>query len=236
MEGGGLPQIPNRRSGPDVQVGSHPRAICPRLSRSIPSRFKLYEALSDSEGQSLLPAPSSGRRPTGREQGKAASGARRGRLIEKWLGRPGTWRTSGFKCPSRFGTNIVAEVMGRSRRIIVSTNRLVGRKPRRLRINLAEGPRLHGDVQAHHGVLGRRRHRTSYHANCQPREEAACESPFTLLRNPDGKADGPHSGHRPATNRTNQGGNRRCFGPSQTDGESRKKRFLSTIATAGSDS
>ena len=73
----------------------------------------------------------------------------------------------------RFGTDMVAEVTGRSRRIVRKRGTdgdrpPCGRSPRRIGQS-GRGAGLHGRLEAHSGVLGRRRHRAQL--PCRPRGE-----------------------------------------------------------------
>jgi hypothetical protein len=124
----------------------------------------------------------------------------------------------------RFGTDMVAEVTGRSRRIVRKGERDRScREPRRVRQSRRD-PGLHGRRQAHPGVLRRRRHRAQL-----PRRAVGEEPRLRVhyLLEPGWKADAAIQGLG-RTNRTNQA-QPPLFRPIATNVKA-EKRFLSTIA------
>ena len=121
-----LAEIPTEEWG-DVQVDITPREyVLDYLAHSFP--VQLYEPFTDSRGQSLLPGPSIATASRSRA-GEAV--ARRDRLIEKLASLPPVPGALD-QVVQRFGTDMVAEVTGRSRRIIRQHDRLGGRNPRGL--------------------------------------------------------------------------------------------------------
>ena len=123
-----LAEIPTEEWS-DVQVDITPREyVLDYLAHSFP--VQLYEPFTDSEGNlSSRPVYRDGQPVESRE-----AVARRDRLIEKLASLPPVPGALD-QIVQRFGTDIVAEVTGRSRRDRAQrvTDRLIGRRePRRL--------------------------------------------------------------------------------------------------------
>src|SRR5260221_7582351 len=186
--------------------------------RAIPSRVRLYEPSTDSEGNLCS-------RPLSRDGQPAESReavARRDRLIEKLaslLPVPGALD----QIVQRFGTDMVAEVTGRSRRIVRKRDRLMVEN-RAASANLAETAAFMDDAKrilvfSDAGGTGR-----SYHAELSARNRRLR---VHYLLEPGWKADAAIQGLG-RTNRTNQA-QPPLFRPVATDVKA-EKRFLSTIA------
>ena len=185
-----LAEIPTEEWA-DVQVDITPREyVLDYLAHSFP--VQLYEPFTDSEGNLCS-------RPVYRDGQPVESRdavARRDRLIEKLASLPPVPGALD-QIVQRFGTDMVAEVTGRSRRIIRKGDRLRGRKPRGLG-QPRRDRRLHGRRQAHPGVLGRRRHRaqlscrvvgaesaTARPLSARARLESGCRHPGPRPHQPD---------------------------------------------------
>ena len=181
--------------------------------------MQLYEPFTDSEGNlSSRPVYRDGQPVESRE-----AVARRDALIERLASLPPVPGALD-QIVQRFGTDIVAEVTGRSRRIVRKGERLVVEN-RAGSANLAETAGLHGRREAHPRVLA------------TPAAPAAAITPTLSARNqrlrvhyllePGWKADTAIQGLG-RTNRTNQA-QPPLFRPIATDVKA-EKRFLSTIA------
>ena len=151
-----LAEIPTEEWG-DVQVDITPREyVLDYLAHSFPTQ--LYEPFTDSEGNlSSRPVYRDGQPVQCRE-----AVARRDRLIEKLASLPPVHGALD-QIVQRFGTDLVAEVTGRSRRIIRKTRIGRRRSPRRREPRRFGQSRrdagVHGRRQAHPRLLGRRWHR-----------------------------------------------------------------------------
>jgi predicted RNA methylase len=216
-----LAEIPTEEWN-DVRVDITPREyVLSYLQHSFP--VQLYEPFTDSEGNlSSRPVCRDGQPVECRE-----AVARRDRLIETLASLPPVPGALD-QIVQRFGTDIVAEVTGRSRRIVRKTgpsgiDRLVVEN-RAASANLAEAQAFMDDqkrilVFSDAGGTGR-----SYHA-----ELTAKNQRFRVhyLLEPGWKADAAIQGLG-RTNRTNQA-QPPLFRPISTDVKA-EKRFLSTIA------
>ncbi len=201
----------------DVRVDITPREyVLDYLAHSFP--VQLYEPFTDSEGNlSSRPVYRDGQPVESRE-----AVARRDRLIEHLASLapvPGALD----QIVQRFGTDIVAEVTGRSRRIVRKGDRLVV-ESRAGSANLAETAAFMDDVKrilvfSDAGGTGR-----SYHAEMSARNRRLR---VHYLLEPGWKADAAIQGLG-RTNRTNQA-QPPLFRPIATDVKA-EKRFLSTIA------
>jgi hypothetical protein len=190
------------------------------LAHSFP--VQLYEPFTDGEGNlSSRPVYREGQPVESRE-----AVARRDRLIEHLAGLPPVPGALD-QIVQRFGTDIVAEVTGRSRRIVRKTSahgdRLVV-ETRAASANLAETSAFMDDkkrilVFSDAGGTGR-----SYHADLSARNQRLR---VHYLLEPGWKADAAIQGLG-RTNRTNQK-QPPLFRPITTDVKA-EKRFLSTIA------
>ena len=211
-----LAEIPTEEWG-DVQVDITPREyVLDYLAHSFP--VQLYEPFTDSEGNLCSrPVYRDGQPVESRE-----AVARRDRLIEKLASLspvPGALD----QIIQRFGTDVVAEVTGRSRRIIRKGSRLVV-ESRAGSANLAETAAFMDDVKrvlvfSDAGGTGR-----SYHAELSARNRRLR---VHYLLEPGWKADAAIQGLG-RTNRTNQA-QPPLFRPIATNVKA-EKRFLSTIA------
>ncbi|SEE66113.1 C-terminal domain on Strawberry notch homologue [Rhizobiales bacterium GAS188] len=211
-----LAEIPTEEWG-DVQVDITPREyVLDYLAHSFP--VQLYEPFTDSEGNlSSRPVYRDGQPVESRE-----AVARRGRLIEKLASLapvPGALD----QVVQRFGTDAVAEVTGRSRRIIRKGDRLMveNRAPS---ANLGETQAFMEDAKrilvfSDAGGTGR-----SYHAELSARNRRLR---VHYLLEAGWKADAAIQGLG-RTNRTNQA-QPPLFRPIATNVKA-EKRFLSTIA------
>jgi predicted RNA methylase len=216
-----LAEIPTEEWN-DVRVDITPREyVLDYLAHSFP--VQLYEPFSDSEGNlSSRPVYRDGQPVESRE-----AVARRDRLIEKLASMPPVPGALD-QIVQRFGTDMVAEVTGRSRRIIRKTgaggvDRLVVEN-RAGSANLAETAAFMDDqkrilVFSDAGGTGR-----SYHAELSARNRRLR---VHYLLEPGWKADAAIQGLG-RTNRTNQA-QPPLFRPIATDVRA-EKRFLSTIA------
>ncbi|WP_456683156.1 strawberry notch-like NTP hydrolase domain-containing protein [Bradyrhizobium sp. USDA 3311] len=211
-----LAEIPTEDWG-DVQVEITPREyVLDYLAHSFP--VQLYEPFTDSEGNLCSrPVYRDGQPVESRE-----AVARRGRLIEKLASLPPVPGALD-QIVQRFGTDMVAEVTGRSRRIIRKGDRLVVEN-RAGSANLAETSAFMDDVKrilvfSDAGGTGR-----SYHAELSARNRRLR---VHYLLEPGWKADAAIQGLG-RTNRTNQA-QPPLFRPIATDVKA-EKRFLSTIA------
>jgi predicted RNA methylase len=211
-----LAEIPTEEWG-DIQVDITPREyVLDYLAHSFP--VQLYEPFTDSEGNLLSrPVYRDGQPVESRE-----AVARRDRLIEKLASLapvPGALD----QIVQRFGTDMVAEVTGRSRRITRKKDRLVV-EHRAGAANLAETTAFMDDVKrilifSDAGGTGR-----SYHAELSARNRRLR---VHYLLEPGWKADAAIQGLG-RTNRTNQA-QPPLFRPIATNVKA-EKRFLSTIA------
>jgi len=201
----------------DVQVDITPREyVLDYLAHSFP--VQLHEPFADSEGNLCSrPVYRDGQPVESRE-----AVARRGRLIEKLASLPPVPGALD-QIVQQFGTDIVAEVTGRSRLIIRKGDRLVVEN-RAGSANLAETSAFMDDLKrilvfSDAGGTGR-----SYHAELSARNRRLR---VHYLLEPGWKADTAIQGLG-RTNRTNQA-QPPLFRPIATDMKA-EKRFLSTIA------
>ncbi|KAB2726505.1 strawberry notch family protein [Brucella anthropi] len=206
----------------DVRVDITPREyVLDYLAHSFP--VQLYEPFTDSEGNlSSRPVYRDGQPVESRE-----AVARRDRLIEKLASLPPVPGALD-QIVQRFGTELVAEVTGRSRRIVRRTspggvNRLAVEN-RAGSANLAETAAFMDDqkrilIFSDAGGTGR-----SYHADLGAKNQRLR---VHYLLEPGWKADAAIQGLG-RTNRTNQA-QPPLFRPISTDVKA-EKRFLSTIA------
>ncbi|MBV9015734.1 MAG: strawberry notch C-terminal domain-containing protein, partial [Alphaproteobacteria bacterium] len=211
-----LAEIPTEDWG-DVQVDITPREyVLDYLAHSFP--VQLYEPFTDSEGNlSSRPVYRDGQPVESRE-----AVACRDRLIEKLASLPPVPGALD-QIIQRFGTDRVAEVTGRSRRVIRKADRLVIEN-RAAAANLAETAAFMNDAKrilvfSDAGGTGR-----SYHAELSARNRRLR---IHYLLEPGWKADAAIQGLG-RTNRTNQA-QPPLFRPIATDVKA-EKRFLSTIA------
>jgi predicted RNA methylase len=211
-----LAEIPAEDWG-DIQVDITPREyVLDYLAHSFP--VQLYEPFTDSEGNlSSRPVYRDGQPVESRE-----AVARRDRLIEKLASLPPVPGALD-QIVQRFGTGMVAEVTGRSRRVIRQGDRLTVEN-RAASANLAETAAFMDDqkrilVFSDAGGTGR-----SYHAELSARNRRLR---VHYLLEPGWKADTAIQGLG-RTNRTNQA-QPPLFRPITTDVKA-EKRFLSTIA------
>lgn len=211
-----LAEIPTEEWG-DVQVDITPREyVLDYLAHSFP--VQLYEPFTDQEGNLCS-------RPVYRDGQPVESRdavARRDRLIEKLASLPPVPGALD-QVIQRFGTNLVAEVTGRSRRIVRKGDRPVVEN-RAGSANLAETSAFMDDVKrilvfSDAGGTGR-----SYHAELSARNRRLR---VHYLLEPGWKADAAIQGLG-RTNGTNQA-QPPLFRPIATDVKA-EKRFLSTIA------
>ena len=216
-----LAEIPTEEWG-DVQVDITPREyVLDYLAHSFPTQ--LYEPFTDSEGNlSSRPVYRDGQPVQCRE-----AVARRDRLIEKLASLPPVHGALD-QIVQRFGTELVAEVTGRSRRIIRKTgsdgvDRLAVEN-RAGSANLAEAQAFMDDAKrilvfSDAGGTGR-----SYHAELSAKNRRLR---VHYLLEAGWKADAAIQGLG-RTNRTNQA-QPPLFRPIATNVKA-EKRFLSTIA------
>ena len=211
-----LAEIPTEDWG-DVQVDITPREyVLDYLAHSFP--VQLYEPFTDSEGNlSSRPVYRDGQPVESRE-----AVARRDRLIEKLASLPPVPGALD-QIVQRFGTDMVAEVTGRSRRVVRKRDRLLV-EIRAGSANLAETSAFMDDIKrilvfSDAGGTGR-----SYHAELSARNRRLR---VHYLLEPGWKADAAIQGLG-RTNRTNQA-QPPLFRPIATDVKA-EKRFLSTIA------
>lgn len=211
-----LAEIPTEEWG-DVQVDITPREyVLDYLAHSFP--VQLYEPFTDQEGNLCS-------RPVYRDGQPVESRdavARRDRLIEKLASLPPVPGALD-QVIQRFGTDMVAEVTGRSRRIVRKGERLVVEN-RAGSANLAETSAFTDDVKqvlvfSDAGGTGR-----SYHAELSARNRRLR---VHYLLEPGWKADAAIQGLG-RTNRTKQA-QPPLYRPIATDVKA-EKRFLSTIA------
>ncbi|MCK1323539.1 strawberry notch family protein [Bradyrhizobium sp. 156] len=211
-----LAEIPTEEWN-DVRVDITPREyVLDYLAHSFP--VQLYEPFTDSEGNlSSRPVYRDGQPVESRE-----AIARRDELIERLASLtpvPGALD----QIVQRFGTDMVAEVTGRSRRVVRKGERLAVEN-RAASANLAEAAAFMDDqkrllVFSDAGGTGR-----SYHADLAARNQRLR---VHYLLEPGWKADAAIQGLG-RTNRTNQA-QPPLFRPIATDVKA-EKRFLSTIA------
>ncbi|AWV24677.1 putative methylase/helicase [Roseomonas mucosa] len=211
-----LAEIPTEEWN-DVRVDITPREyVLDYLAHSFP--VQLYEPFSDSEGNlSSRPVFRDGQPVESRE-----AVARRDELIERLASLepvPGALD----QIVQRFGADVVAEVTGRSRRVVRKGERLAVEN-RAASANLAEAAAFMDDqkrilVFSDAGGTGR-----SYHADLAARNQRLR---VHYLLEPGWKADAAIQGLG-RTNRTNQA-QPPLFRPIATDVKA-EKRFLSTIA------
>ncbi|KRR03925.1 methylase [Bradyrhizobium jicamae] len=211
-----LADIPTEEWG-DVRVDITPREyVLDYLAHSFP--VQLYEPFTDSDGNLCSrPVYRDGQPVESRE-----AVARRDRLIEKLASLPPVPGALD-QVVQRFGTDLVAEVTGRSRRIVRKGGRLVVEN-RAGSANLAESSAFMDDAKrilvfSDAGGTGR-----SYHAELSARNRRLR---VHYLLEPGWKADAAIQGLG-RTNRTNQA-QPPLFRPIATDVKA-EKRFLSTIA------
>ena len=211
-----LAEIPTEEWG-DVQVDITPREyVLDYLAHSFP--VQLYEPFTDSEGTLCSrPVYRDGQPVESRE-----ATARRDRLIEKLASLPPVPGALD-QIVQHFGTDVVAEVTGRSRRVIRKGSRLVVEN-RAASANLAETAAFMDDAKrllvfSDAGGTGR-----SYHAELSARNRRLR---VHYLLEPGWKADAAIQGLG-RTNRTNQA-QPPLFRPIATNVKA-EKRFLSTIA------
>jgi len=211
-----LAEIPTEDWG-DVQVDITPREyVLDYLAHSFP--VQLYEPFTDSEGNLCSrPVYRDGQPIESRE-----AVARRDRLIEKLASLPPVPGALD-QIVQRFGTDMVAEVTGRSRRVIRGRDRLMVEN-RAASANLAETAAFMDDAKrilvfSDAGGTGR-----SYHAELSARNR---KLRVHYLLEPGWKADAAIQGLG-RTNRTNQA-QPPLFRPIATNVKA-EKRFLSTIA------
>ncbi|MCW5704171.1 MAG: strawberry notch family protein [Bradyrhizobium sp.] len=211
-----LAEIPTEEWS-DVQVDITPREyVLDYLAHSFP--VQLYEPFTDSEGNlSSRPVYRDGQPVESREAAK-----RRDRLIEKLASLPPVPGALD-QIVQRFGTDMVAEVTGRSRRVVRKRDRLIVEN-RAASANLAETAAFMDDAKrilifSDAGGTGR-----SYHAELSARNRRLR---VHYLLEPGWKADAAIQGLG-RTNRTNQA-QPPLFRPIATDVKA-EKRFLSTIA------
>ena len=211
-----LAEIPTEEWN-DVRVDITPREyVLDYLAHSFP--VQLYEPFSDSEGNlSSRPVYRDGQPVESRE-----AVARRDELIERLASLepvPGALD----QIVQRFGTDVVAEVTGRSRRVVRKGERLAVEN-RAGSANLAEATAFMDDqkrilIFSDAGGTGR-----SYHADLAARNQRLR---IHYLLEPGWKADAAIQGLG-RTNRTNQA-QPPLFRPIASDVKA-EKRFLSTIA------
>ena len=201
----------------DIQVDITPREyVLDYLAHSFP--VQLYEPFTDSEGNLCSrPVFHDGQPVESRE-----AVARRDRLIEKLASLPPVPGALD-QIVQRFGTDMVAEVTGRSRRIIRRGDRLAV-ESRAVAANLAETAAFMDDAKrilifSDAGGTGR-----SYHADLAAKNRRLR---VHYLLESGWKADAAIQGLG-RTNRTNQA-QPPLFRPVATDVKA-EKRFLSTIA------
>ncbi|OSI68554.1 strawberry notch family protein [Bradyrhizobium canariense] len=211
-----LAEIPTEEWG-DVRVDITPREyVLDYLAHSFP--VQLYKPFTDQEGNLCS-------RPVYRDGQPVESRdavARRDRLIEKLASLPPVPGALD-QVVQRFGADMVAEVTGRSRRIVRKGDRLLVEN-RAASANLAETSAFMDDVKrilvfSDAGGTGR-----SYHAELSARNRRLR---VHYLLEPGWKADAAIQGLG-RTNRTNQA-QPPLFRPIATDVKA-EKRFLSTIA------
>ncbi|WP_423416162.1 strawberry notch family protein [Hyphomicrobium sp. B1] len=211
-----LAEIPTEEWN-DVRVDITPREyVLDYLAHSFP--VQLYEPFTDGEGNlSSRPVYRDGQPVESRE-----AVARRDELIERLASLPPVPGALD-QIVQRFGTDMVAEVTGRSRRIVRKGDRLAveNRAPS---ANLAETAAFMDDVKrilvfSDAGGTGR-----SYHAELSAKNQRLR---VHYLLEPGWKADAAIQGLG-RTNRTNQA-QPPLFRPIATDVKA-EKRFLSTIA------
>jgi predicted RNA methylase len=211
-----LAEIPTEEWN-DIRVDITPREyVLDYLAHSFP--VQLYEPFTDSEGNlSSRPVFRDGRPVESRE-----AVARRNELIERLASLPPVPGALD-QIVQRFGTDLVAEVTGRSRRVVRKGDRLVVEN-RAASANLAETAAFMDDLKrilvfSEAGGTGR-----SYHAELSARNRRLR---VHYLLEPGWKADAAIQGLG-RTNRTNQA-QPPLFRPIATDVKA-EKRFLSTIA------
>ena len=201
----------------DVRVDITPREyVLDYLAHSFP--VQLYEPFTDSDGNlASRPVVRDGQPVESRE-----AVARRGELIERLASLPPVPGALD-QIVQRFGTDLVAEVTGRSRRVVRRGDRLAVEN-RAASANLAETAAFMDDLKrvlvfSDAGGTGR-----SYHAELSARNRRLR---VHYLLEPGWKADAAIQGLG-RTNRTNQA-QPPLFRPIATDVKA-EKRFLSTIA------
>ena len=211
-----LAEIPTEEWS-DVRVDITPREyVLDYLAHSFP--VQLYEPFTDSDGNlSSRPVFHDGQPVESRE-----AVARRDELLERLASLPPVPGALD-QIVQRFGTDTVAEVTGRSRRIVRKGERLIVEN-RAASANLAETAAFMDDMKrilvfSDAGGTGR-----SYHADLTARNQRLR---VHYLLEPGWKADAAIQGLG-RTNRTNQA-QPPLFRPIATDVKA-EKRFLSTIA------
>ena len=211
-----LAEIPTEEWN-DVRVDITPREyVLDYLAHSFP--VQLYEPFTDGEGNlSSRPAYRDGQPVESRE-----AVARRDELIERLASLPPVPGALD-QIVQRFGADMVAEVTGRSRRIVRKGDRLAVEN-RAASANLAETAAFMDDLKrilvfSEAGGIGR-----SYHAELSAKNQRLR---VHYLLEPGWKADAAIQGLG-RTNRTNQA-QPPLFRPIATNVKA-EKRFLSTIA------
>ncbi|MCK1626313.1 strawberry notch family protein [Bradyrhizobium sp. 160] len=211
-----LAEIPTKEWN-DIRVDITPREyVLDYLAHSFP--VQLYEPFTDSDGNlSSRPVFRDGQPVESRE-----AVARRNELIERLASLPPVPGALD-QIVQRFGTDLVAEVTGRSRRVVRRGDRLAVEN-RAASANLAETAAFMDDAKrvlvfSDAGGTGR-----SYHAELSARNRRLR---VHYLLEPGWKADAAIQGLG-RTNRTNQA-QPPLFRPIATDVKA-EKRFLSTIA------
>ena len=214
-----LAEIPTEEWS-DVQVDITPREyVLDYLAHSFP--VQLYEPFTDREGNlSSRPVYRDGQSVESRE-----AVARRDRLIEK-LGSLPPVPGALDQIVQRFGTDMVAEVTGRSRRVVRKRDRLMV-ESRAASANLAETAAFMDDAKrilifSDAGGTGR-----SYHAELSARN---CRLRVHYLSNPAGRRMPPSRAWVARTAPTKR--SRRCSGPLRRT--SRRKSAFSARSLADS--
>ena len=216
---------------PDRGMGATSRSTSRReeyvldyLSHSFPTQ--LFELYSRRRGQPPLPpAYDADGDPDDFARGR---GAHRDRMVEHLASLPPVPGALD-QILHRFGTDLVAEVTGRSRRIVRRNDRLCV-ETRPASANFAETAAFMDDDKRILVLFRRRRHRAQLSRRSQLPEPAPAH-PHHLLE-PGWKADAAIQGLG-RSNRTNQK-QPPVFRPAVAADVKGEKRFLSTIARRGS--
>ena len=206
----------------DIRVDITPREyVLDYLAHSFP--VQLYEPFTDSEGNlSSRPVMRDGQPVECREAAR-----RRDALIERLASLPPVPGALD-QIVQRFGTDLVAEVTGRSRQDRQEGRGFCGTASRRKPGGFGQprgNRRLHGRPEAHPDLFGMRVARGAAITLISGPRTSACG--FTIFLEPGWKADAAIQGLG-RTNRTNQA-QPPLFRPVATDVKA-EKRFLSTIA------
>ena len=207
----------------DIAVDITPREyVLDYLLHSFPTQ--LFEVYSDEDGN-LMSRPvydADGNPVVSRE-----AVDRRDRLIEHLAALPPV-QAALDQIVWHFGTEQVAEVTGRAKRVVRKTRRRrrapLRREPAGLR-QLRRDPDLHGRREAHPDLLRCRRHGAQLSRRPRRQEPAPCAS--TTSWSPAGRRTRRSRGSAAPTAPTRP--NRRCSGPWRPTSRG-EKRFLSTIA------